>query len=89
LHRGELLGGDVVRNASDPAVGFITPIANMPAWLQPLTLFNPVRHFVEVMRAVMLKGSGFGDVLPQLAALGGMGLSIFGVAVLTLSRKLA
>ena len=61
----------------------------MPTWLQPLTLFNPVRHFVEVMRAVMLKGSGFGDVLPQLAALGGMGLSIFGVAVLTLSRKLA
>lgn len=69
--------------------GFITPIANMPDWLQPLTLFNPVRHFVEVMRSVMLKGSGFGDLLPQLTALAGMGLSIFGLAVLTLSRKLA
>lgn len=69
--------------------GFITPIANMPEWLQPLTAFNPVRHFVEVMRAVMLKGASFGDLLPQLAALAGMGLSIFGLAVLKLSRKLA
>ncbi|TNF38268.1 MAG: ABC transporter permease [Deltaproteobacteria bacterium] len=68
--------------------GFITPVANMPEWLQPLTAFNPVRHFVEVMRAVMLKGSSFEDLLPQLAALAGMGLSIFGLAVVTLSRRL-
>ena len=69
--------------------GFLTPIANMPDWLQPVTLFNPVRHYIEIMRAVMLKGAGFPDVLPQLAALAGMGLAIYGLAVLTLSRRLA
>jgi len=34
----------------------------MPAWLQPLTVFDPVRHFVEVIRAVLLKGAGFAEL---------------------------
>jgi ABC-2 type transport system permease protein len=35
--------------------GFATPIENMPAWLQPLTLINPLRHFLVVTRGVFLK----------------------------------
>lgn len=27
--------------------GFMSPVASMPAWLQPLTLLNPMRHYVE------------------------------------------
>lgn len=69
--------------------GFITPVANMPEVLQPLTYVNPVRHFVEILRAVMLEGAGFSDVLPQLVALAGIGVVIFGAATLTVSRKLA
>jgi len=68
--------------------GFMTPIANMPAFIQPLTLFNPARHFVEILRAVMLEGASFGDVLSQLIALAGLGLSVFGAAALTVSRRL-
>lgn len=46
--------------------GLFTPIESMPKWAQMITEFNPIKYFVEVMRMVMLKGSGFIDILPQL-----------------------
>jgi ABC-2 type transport system permease protein len=46
--------------------GLFTPIENMPKWDQIITEFNPIKYYVEVMRMVMLKGSGFEDILPQL-----------------------
>ncbi len=46
--------------------GLFTPIESMPKWAQMMTAFNPIKYFVEVMRMVMLKGSGFMDILPQL-----------------------
>lgn len=42
--------------------GLFTPISSMPQWAQNITLFNPVRYFVEVMRMVYLKGSQFTDL---------------------------
>ena len=42
--------------------GLFTPISSMPEWAQKITLANPVRYFVEVMRMVYLKGSGFADL---------------------------
>ena len=46
--------------------GLFTPIESMPVWAQKITEFNPVRYFIEVIRMVMLKGSGLKDILPQL-----------------------
>ena len=46
--------------------GLFTPIESMPKWAQTITEFNPIKYFVEVMRMVMLKGSGIIDILPQL-----------------------
>ncbi|MDR1876678.1 MAG: ABC transporter permease [Flavobacteriaceae bacterium] len=46
--------------------GLYTPISSMPEWAQNVTLFNPVRYFIEVMRFVYMKGSSFTDILPQL-----------------------
>lgn len=45
--------------------GLLTPIESMPQWAQKITLINPIRYFVEVMRMVMLKGSSFSDIIPQ------------------------
>lgn len=42
--------------------GFFTPISSMPEWAQTLTLFNPLRYFVEVMRMVYMKGSALADL---------------------------
>lgn len=46
--------------------GLFTPIESMSEWAQTITEFNPIKYFVEVMRMVMLKGSGFMYILPQL-----------------------
>lgn len=35
--------------------GFATPIANMPDWLQPITLINPMRYFLVIVEGVFLK----------------------------------
>jgi ABC-2 type transport system permease protein len=55
-----------------PAVllsGFATPIENMPAWLQPITLINPLRYFLVVTRGVFLKGISAADVARQTVPL--------------------
>jgi ABC-2 type transport system permease protein len=38
--------------------GLFTAIENMPSWAQQITLVNPIRYFIEVMRMVLLKGAG-------------------------------
>lgn len=60
--------------------GFMTPIENMPHWIQPVTLLDPVRYYVEIMRSCLLKASGFRDMLPQLVA-----LLVFGAFIMTVS----
>jgi len=49
--------------------GLFTPITSMPQWAQDITLLNPLRYFIQVMRQVYLKGSGFTDLLPNFFAL--------------------
>ncbi|WP_428741080.1 ABC transporter permease [Tenacibaculum sp.] len=46
--------------------GLFTPIESMPKWAQAITEFNPVKYFVEIIRMVMLKGSGFFDIYPLI-----------------------
>lgn len=48
--------------------GLFTPVNSMPEWAQRMTLFNPVRYFVEVMRMVYLKGSHFSDLTGHFIA---------------------
>ncbi len=60
--------------------GSLTPIEAMPKWLQPLTIFNPVRHFGVIVRGVMVKGAGFDSLWPNLLA-----LVLFTLVLLSLS----
>ncbi len=46
--------------------GLFTPIESMPEWAQRITDLNPVAYFVDVMRLVLLKGSGFDGIRPHL-----------------------
>ncbi len=42
--------------------GLFTPIESMPLWAQKMTIVNPIAHFIEIMRMVLLKGAGWVDV---------------------------
>ena len=46
--------------------GLFTSIDSMPAWAKGLAQLNPVSYLIEVMRMVIMKGSGFREVLPHL-----------------------
>lgn len=60
--------------------GLFTPVRSMPNWAQWMAEFNPVKHFITLMRGVMLKGAGFADVWRELVILG-----LFGATFLTLA----
>ncbi len=62
--------------------GFMFPVASMPAGFRWLTLLNPVRHFLEIVRAVFLKGAGLPALWPQFLA-----LALIGASVLVLSAR--
>lgn len=61
--------------------GLFTPIESMPEWAQKITLLNPIRYFVEVIRMVMLKGSGFSDIIPQFIIIVFYAILMNGLAV--------
>jgi ABC-2 type transport system permease protein len=49
--------------------GALTPVEAMPAWMQPVTWLNPIRHFGIITRAALLKGSGMDVLWPNFLAL--------------------
>ncbi len=49
--------------------GLFTPVGSMPDWAQYITILNPLKYFIQVMRLVYLKGSGFFQMIPQFLSL--------------------
>lgn len=68
--------------------GLFTPIESMPVWAQRLTLPNPMAHFVNVMRSVLLKGSGFRDVAFNFYVTAGLAV-VFNTLAVWSYRKVA
>jgi ABC-2 type transport system permease protein len=54
----------------------------MPAVLQWLSFFVPLRYFLIILRGVVLKGVGADLLIPEIAA-----LAIFGVGILTIAAR--
>jgi ABC-2 type transport system permease protein len=75
-----LLGGFLFMLPAALLSGIMTPVRSMPEWLQPFTLVNPLRHYAEVMRGVLLRGAGFEELYPQLLVLAVIGIAIFTLA---------
>ena len=69
--------------------GFIFPIENMPAVIQPITYLIPLRYFVVILRGIFLKGVGLETLWPQALALLGWGVVILTLAYMRSSKRLA
>ena len=50
--------------------GLLTPISSMPEWAQKFTIVLPPRYYIDIMRAVYLKGTTFFELWHNFAALG-------------------
>ncbi len=68
--------------------GFTFPIKNMPVAVQYLTLLNPLRYFMEIVRGVFLKGTGIETLWPQMIALAVFGVSVLGLSAARFHKRL-
>lgn len=66
--------------------GFMFPVSSMPKIFQWMTLVNPLRHYLTIVRGVFLKGVGAADVGPQLLALALIAATLLTLAVARFAR---
>ena len=69
--------------------GLFTPIDSMPRWVQIVAELNPVRHFVEISRAVLVKGATLPEIQRPLGILVVFAIAVFGLAVRQYSKRAA
>jgi ABC-2 type transport system permease protein len=67
--------------------GIFYPIENMPRWTRAVTLINPLRYFVVIVRELFLKGAGLGALWGELRALLIIGVTVFTVATLRFHKR--
>jgi ABC-2 type transport system permease protein len=67
--------------------GFVFPIENMPAVVQPVTYLIPLRYFLVILRSIFLKGVGLEILWPQALALAGWGVGILILAIARSSKR--
>ncbi len=62
--------------------GIFTPLESAPRWAQWIAQASPVKHFVFIMRTVLVRGGGLADIGPTL-----LGLAVAGVGVMLLAVR--
>lgn len=62
--------------------GTLAPVESMPKVLQVLSLVSPLRHYMDVILGVFLKGAGLAELWPQTLALIAIGVPLFAAAAL-------
>lgn len=67
--------------------GTLVPVESMPGVLERLSLASPLRHYLEIILGVFLKGSGWASLWPHAAALVAIGLPLFGLAYVLFRRQ--
>ena len=69
--------------------GLFTPVDSMAPWVQVVSQLNPVRHFVAISRAILIKGAGLAEIMRPLAILAVYALVTVTVAVRQYSKRAA
>lgn len=68
--------------------GFAFPIENMPESIQMITHIIPLKYYLIILRDVILKGSGFTDLIPEIVLLFLIGASILFLSALRFRKRL-
>jgi ABC-type multidrug transport system permease subunit len=61
--------------------GLFTPVDSMAPWVQQVSVINPVRHFVTISRAILMKGAGLTEIARPFLILAGTAAVVLFVAV--------
>ncbi|TQI80567.1 ABC-2 type transport system permease protein [Serratia fonticola] len=69
--------------------GYVSPVENMPVWLQKLTWINPIRHFTDIAKMLYLKDASFSIIWPNLWPQLIVTVITSGVAYVMFKKKIA
>jgi len=68
--------------------GFMFPIINMPKVIQYITVFNPLRYYIVVIRGIFLKGVGVRVLWQELSILLVMGILVLSFSSFVFKKRL-
>ncbi|HEY3291531.1 MAG TPA: ABC transporter permease, partial [Anaerolineae bacterium] len=68
--------------------GFLVPVDNMPWLINIASNLVPLRHYLVIIRGIMLKGAPLDVLMPQVLALSVLAVVIGSAAVLNLGRRI-
>jgi len=69
--------------------GLFTPIDSMAPWVQAVSQLNPVRHFVTISRAILMKGAGPADIARPFITLTAFGTVTLALAIRQYAKRTA
>jgi ABC-2 type transport system permease protein len=67
--------------------GSVTPIESMPAAIQIGAQASPLRHGIQIVTGLFLKGAGVPELWPHAVALAAIGLPLFAASWLLFRRQ--
>jgi ABC-2 type transport system permease protein len=67
--------------------GLFTPIDSMAPWVQVASELNPVRHFVAIARALLVRGAVWEDIRAPLSGLGAYAAVVLVLAIRQYSKR--
>jgi ABC-2 type transport system permease protein len=62
--------------------GFMFPFRGMPRWAQYIGELLPLTHFLRIIRGILLKGNGFGEIWQQ-----GLQIALFALVAVAVGTK--
>lgn len=67
--------------------GYLVPVESMPQGLQVLSLFSPLRHYMKILKDIMLKGADMSTLWPSALALAALALVVGLLALRNVMRS--
>ncbi len=68
--------------------GFFFPLEAMPQFLQWISYIIPLRYYLIIIRALLIKGVGAGPIWSEIVALAVFGIAIMGAASVRFRKRL-
>jgi ABC-2 type transport system permease protein len=67
--------------------GTLAPVESMPEFLQRASVLSPLRHYMDVILGIFLKGAGLAELWPQGLALLAIGTALYAAAWAVFRRE--
>jgi ABC-2 type transport system permease protein len=69
--------------------GTWTPLESMPEWLRAVMSVSPLRHFVDIVYSILLRGAGISVLWQSVLAMTGLGAVLFTIGLIRFRRQFA